>query len=86
MPICLFLGDEDGVAHFSRASASIIVQQVMECSTEMDNMRERMVVMEQNVRNVISECSTEMDNMRQRMLVIEQNFKNIIDMMGRVKD
>ena len=71
---------------FSRTSAAIIIQQVMECSTEMHNMRERMVVMEQNVTNVLLECSTEMDNMRQRMMVIEANFKNIIDMMGRVKD
>ena len=52
----------------------------------MDNMRERMVVMEQNVTNVLLECSTEMDNMQQRMMVIKANFKNIIDMMGRVKD
>ena len=74
------------MAIFSRASAAIIIQQVMKCSTEMHNMREMMVVMEQNVTNVLLECSTEMDNMWQRMMVIEANFKNIIDMMGRVKD
>ena len=81
-----FVGDEDAVPHFSRASAGIIIQQVMECSSEMENMRQQMVQMEQNVRNIIVDCCAELDTMRQRMVVIEQNYKNIIDMMGRVKD
>ena len=81
-----FVGDEDVDHHFSAASAGIIIQQVMECSSEMDNMRQRLHLMEQNVKSYFLECCTELETMRQQMSAIELKYKNIIDMMGRVKD
>ena len=52
----------------------------------MDNMRQRLLLMEQNVKRYFLECCTELETMRQKMIGIEQNYKNIIDMMGRDKD
>lgn len=66
--ICLVycLGDEHGgvtASHstpFSSASAKIVIQEIMECSTEMDTMRndldmmrKRMDLIEQKYKNIL---------------------------------